>query len=215
MYYHAHDLKYTVYGKIYPAPLETIDEYFLKPYQWLGKYCFYFPQIWLGKKSCITGYKCKVKEKKRKFFGARKNFEPNVMFGFDIVKGFPVDFDIWCYCLNPLMGCKDPVKEGDDVIKKSMDEYMEDFKKDPYEPYNGDIEKLSKDDILYKWIHSKNYEDFLSKYFFIENDQVVVPSLNLKAAKQIFCRNEKQIKILRHMGFIQDRIKILNSKQYD
>ena len=68
---------------------------------------------------------------------------------------------------------------------------------------------------LWKWVSSSSYEDFLNRYLFVENDQVVVPSLNLKAAKQVFCRNEKQVKVLRHMGFINDRIKILNSKQWD
>jgi len=208
MYYHTQELKYTTYGKIYPPPVGIVDDWLLKPYIWLGKYCSYCPQIWLSRsKLSITGYKSKSKGKSSKYFGARRNFEPNVMFGFDIIKGFPVDFEIWCFCLNPLMNCKDPLKEGDDIIKKRFEEWHNDCKKE------GIV--VTPNSELGKWISSKNYEDFLNNYFFVENDQVVVPSLNLKAAKQIFCRNEKQVKALRHMGFIQDRIKILNSKQWE
>ena len=155
----------------------------------------------------MTGYKSKVKEKKRQFFGKRKNFEPNLMFAFDIIKGFPIDFDIWSFILSPLMGCKDPIKDGDDAIKKDIEEYLREE--------HPSKEEIQQDPVLRKWTNSANYEDFLVKWAFVENDQVVVPSLNLKAAKQIFCRNERQIKELRHMGFINDRIKILNSKQWD
>lgn len=208
MYYHTQKLKYVNYGKIYPAPLGAIDEYFLKPYQWLGKYCGYSPQIWLGRgKTAITGYKSKYKQKGSKYSGARRNFEPNVMFTFDIIKGFPVDYDLWCSILNPLIGCEDPVRHGDDAIKKSFEEWHNDCKKDNIE--------ITPNSELWKWVSSSSYEDFLNRYLFVENDQVVVPSLNLKAAKQVFCRNEKQVKVLRHMGFINDRIKILNSKQWD
>lgn len=215
MYYHTQELKYTTYGKIFPAPIESVDEFFLKPYLWLGKYCGYCPQIWLSRgSSAITGYNSVVKQKKSRFFGARRNFKPNVMFAFDIIKGFPLDYEIWCFCLNPLLNCKNPVKDGDDKIKRSFDGYLKDFQEDPYPPENGEVDKLPPSDILYKWYNSKNYEDFLSRYFFVENDQVVVPSLNLKVAKKVFCRDEKQVKALRHMGFIHDRIKILNSKQW-
>jgi hypothetical protein len=216
MYYHSQEVKYVTCGKIYPAPAEAIDEYMLQAYKWLGKYCGYCPQIWLGRgRSSITGYKSKNKQKGSRYMGSRRNFEPNVMFGFDIVVGFPVDFDTWCSCLNPLINCKDGAKEGNDAIKRSFDGWIEDFKKDPDPIYSGDVEKLPKEDILYKWAHSKNFDDFLNKCLFVEHDQVVVPSLNLKVAKEICCRNEKQVKALRHMGFIQDRIKILNSKQWD
>ncbi len=40
------------------------------------------------------------------------------------------------------------------------------------------------------------------------NDQVVVPKLNLKSAKEIWVRNDRQKKKLRRMGFIEDRIKV-------
>jgi len=36
----------------------------------------------------------------------------------------------------------------------------------------------------------------------------VVPSLNLKTARHILCRNERQKKALRQVGFIEDRIEV-------
>ena len=61
--------------------------------------------------------------------------------------------------------------------------------------------------------HSKNYEDWKDNYLFVENDQVVISKLNLKIAKEIICRDELQKKKLRKMGFIEDRIKIMNIKK--
>jgi len=215
-------MKYVKYGKVFPPPTEELDGYFTKPYTWLSKYCGYCPQIWLGRgSSSITGYKNKVKEKKRTYtsrnVSSRKNDSPDVMFAFDVVKGFPLDYEIWCFCLSPLADCKNPVKDGDDAIKREFAAVLKDFENDPAwgGEWDCDVSKLPHHDIIWKWANSKNYEDFLSKYFFIKNDQVVVPSLNLKVAKRIFCRNEKQVKALRKMGFIKDRIKILNSKQWD
>jgi hypothetical protein len=53
-----------------------------------------------------------------------------------------------------------------------------------------------------------NLAEFLRRHVFVERDQVVVPSLNLKTAKRILCRNERQKKQLRRMGFIEDRMEI-------
>lgn len=216
MYYHTQQLKYTIYDKIYPAPITTVDEYFLRAYEWLGKYCGgYCPQIWLARsRQAITGYRNINKSKKTKYFGTRRNFEPDIMFAFDIIKGFPVDYEIWCFLLNTLVNCPEPIKNGDKEIIQNIEEMLKDFKNDPSKEYDGDPTKLPPNDILYKWVNSKNYDDFLNRYLFVENDQVVVPCLNLKAAKEIYCRNEKQVKILRRMGFIEDRIKILNSERW-
>ena len=208
-------MKYTIYGKVNPAPLEPTD-FFHRPYQWLGKYCGYCPQIWLGRgSSSITGYKLQTKQKKRKY-SSRKNSKPNIMFKFDMIKGFPLDYEIWCFCLNPLSNCTNPIRDGDDAIKREFESMLKDFKNDPSwgGEWDCDVNKLPPNDILWQWANSKNYKDFLDRYLFVENDQVVVPSLNLKAAKEIFCRNEKQVKALRKKGFIKDRIKILNSKQW-
>jgi len=42
----------------------------------------------------------------------------------------------------------------------------------------------------------------------VEHDRVVVPGLDLKAAKTVVCRSERQKKALRRMGFLEDRIEI-------
>ena len=44
------------------------------------------------------------------------------------------------------------------------------------------------------WEKSRDLNDYLHQYVFVERDQVVVPSLNLKAAKKVICRNEQQKK---------------------
>ena len=91
-------------------------------------------------------------------------------------------------------------------LGKYINEFIIDSWKDQWD--------LSKD-AEYSWIleyKKLGEEEFLKKHLFVENDQVVVPSLNLKSAKEIFCKNEKQKKALRKMGFIEDRIKIKNIK---
>lgn len=42
----------------------------------------------------------------------------------------------------------------------------------------------------------------------VEHDRVVVPGLDLKAAKTVVYRSERQKKALRRMGFLADRIEI-------
>lgn len=203
MFYHARQLKYVEYGKIYPAPLEKVDEDLLKAYKWLGKYSGFCPQVWLARgKSSLTGYKSKYKQKAR-FCQKKFNEDPKIMFGFDIIMGFPVSFDVWEIILQSLISLplnKDPVKDGDAEIEKHIREWVEDAKKENCE-----------DDFTRTWDKYNNFKEFLNKELFVEKDQVVVPSLNLKVAKVIYCRNEKQVKQLRRMGFIEDRIKILNN----
>lgn len=190
MYYHCREMKYTEYGKVLPPPISSYDgwEEFRKLYEWLGKHCGYCPQIWLSRsRSVLTGYKRKP------------CFDDDwVMFGFDTIKGFPIHFDRWEFLMCELMGRQD--------IGKHIDEFLEFYKEDGKdEPLDQEFEYL----LEYRVLGEKR---FLEKHLFIEHDQVVVPSLNLKVAKEIICRNEKQKKKLRKMGFIEDRIKIKNLK---
>ena len=46
------------------------------------------------------------------------------------------------------------------------------------------------------------YENWRDNYLFAETNQIVVPILNLKAAKKIICRNEMQKKELKKIGFL-------------
>jgi hypothetical protein len=197
MYYHCRNLKYVKYDKVLPAPYDTIDEYMILAYQWLSKYCAYCPQIWLSRShSNITGFRSIIKQKSRKMYGKRINNDPNILFGFDIIKGFPVDYDRWCFILNAL------------INKESLKEHFESITG----LYKEDNEDPLGDKILGEWISCGSEQEYLKKYLFVETDQVVVPSLNLKVAKKIICRNEKEKKALRSMGFINDRIQIRNEK---
>ncbi len=186
MYYHCRDLKHVKYGKVYPAPVDSLDKDFLPAYQWLGQHCGFFPQIWLSRSvSRITGI---------------RNSREHILFGFEHVQGFPVSYDHWEFLLNPLLNRPKP-----------DDQYLAEYFTELSRDLLAEGEEL--DDILQQWQHSQGIDDFLQRYVFVERNQVVVPSLNLKSAKEIICRNEQQRKKLRRMGFIEDRVKIRNIGQ--
>jgi len=196
-----------VYDKVFPYedPEEGKDDIFYEAYNWLGSYCGFSPQIWLSRsRSEITGFKNGINLKKRKYIlrtreDARTN-KDKILFGFENVIGFPVDFNLWELILCCMEG--NTVKE----INVSIAKFME-------EMYLDSISYKIKDKEVDCWINSnRDINIFLKKYVFVENDQVVVSSLNLKTAKQIICRDERQKKKLRQMGFIEDRIKVKNIK---
>lgn len=195
MYYHCRPLKYVEYGKVFPPPVETIDEYMVRCYRWVGYYCMFYPQVWLSRSNfSITGFKQKYSKE-----------NDSILFGFDILPGsFPIAYDAWEYLMNVLMNSKDNnISKINKKINKDFMEFEQDSIKEKWEP----------DGELKRWIDcGRNVDVYLKKHVFVEKDQVVVPSLNLKAAKKIICRNEKQRKALRHMGFIDDRIEIKNIK---
>ena len=189
MYYHCRPLKYVEYGKVLPPPVETID--WLRPaYEWLGHYCGYFPQVWLSRsRSSITGYK-------------NKYAKDSVLFGFDIIKGFPLSYSHWEIVMDPLLDKKEFDKQNK-AIENMFNSIVQDYRNNNEEP----------EDEFSDWVKSGcNLEVFMRDYLFQEVDQIVVPSLNLKSAKKIICFNEKQKKKLRKMGFIEDRISIKNKK---
>jgi len=195
MYYHCRPLKYVEYGKILPPPIELIDEYILECYRWLGAYCKFFPQVWLSRSHhSITGFKRDL---------AKKN--DGILFGFDIAPGsFPVAYDAWEYLMGALINTK---SHNVSDINKEINRELEELEK------ISKLEKWEPDGELKNWIDcGRDVNRYFEKHLFIEKDQVVVPSLNLKAAKKIICRNEKQKKALRKMGFIEDRIEIKNIK---
>jgi hypothetical protein len=126
----------------------------------------------------------------------------SVMFGFDIIKGFPVSYNYWEMMLMFIPDKKGSIKEINNKIKNELNLILDDCKND------GCVDKE-----MLEWEKcGGDFDLFLKKNLFVELDQVVVPSLNLKAAKQIICRDEKQKKTLRRMGFIEDRIIIKNIK---
>ena len=54
--------------------------------------------------------------------------------------------------------------------------------------------------------------EWMQQFLLSKEDQVVVPKLNLKSAKRIFVRSERQKKQLRKLGFIEDRIEFRNQQ---
>ena len=221
MYYNCRPLKYVTYGKVTPPPIEEVG--FEYAYNWLGHYCGgYCPQIWLSRStSHITGYKTITTLKRSKYDRTKrsklKEIKDSVLFGFEDVQGFPVDYEIWCFIMgaiesgyvNEMKKLKNNINLCNKKIIQSFidfiryeDEWEEECKRE------NTMDQFEKDPILIKWKNSKDLDDFLKRYLFVKNDQVVVPSLNLKSAKKIICFNEKQKKKLRHMGFIEDRIRI-------
>lgn len=198
MYYHCRPLKFVEYGKVFPPPEDTIDEEMLNVYKWLGKHCGYCPQIWLSRScSSITGFRGAMWE--RRWF--KKNRQNGVLFGFENIKGFPVDYGIWEYILGLLFD-----EPSDNDIVEYLNTNLDEAIKHGY---------LDEDGVSKKWNDcDQDFEKFLHKYLFVEVDQVVLPSLNLKAAKKVICRNEKQKKKLLKMGFIEDRVQIKNIKNW-
>ena len=94
------------------------------------------------------------------------------------------------------MNSKD-LADANDCVKG----YLESLEEDPPE-YD--------DPFMDTWIKFHDVDKVLNSQLFILQDQVVVPALNLKSAKEIIVENERKKKILRKMGFIEDRIKIQN-----
>ena len=206
MYYHCRPLKFVEYGKVFPYADE--DGMFLPAYQWLGCYCGYCPQLWLSRGDIdMTGYRRMFFPGSRKCRGMRDK-KDNILFGFDIVRGFPVDFEFWSgRFLNIAVNM--PAASPAAMNKRTaewLNEWIVDLMRCEREQFEA-----GKLPLATAWIRCRSdFDAFLKNYVFVERDQVVVPSLNLKAAKKVVCRDERQKKALRRMGFIEDRIEIRN-----
>ena len=211
MYYHRRPIKYVEYGKVIPPPLSDYDEWSLNMYRWVGYHCGYVPQIYLSRsRSSITGFRCQRSVKKREYSSKEpkrrqyaKIHNDDVLFGFDVIKGFPLSYDHWELIMSSAMSHKTLEKQNAEMVK-SLNEIIKGYKR------GEEMEKELRD-----WIDcGKNLDVYLKKCVFKEVDQVVVPSLNLKSAKKIICHDERQKKKLRKMGFIEDRIVIKNMTSY-
>ena len=197
MYYHCRPLKYVEYGKIYPPPMDKVDDFMIPAYKWAGHYSGFKPQVWLSRSNySITGFK-------RKFH----KDNDGILFGFDIIKGFPISYEPWEFLLGSMINAKEgaTIKQINEVIQKTFVELEEDSK----------IEKWDLDGEILNWVNcNRDLDAYLKKHVFVEVDQVVVPSLNLKSAKKIICREERQKKALRKLGFLEDRIQVKNIKTW-
>ncbi len=194
MYYHCRPLKHVVYGKIYGNP--NPDEDFARCYKWLGNHCGFFPQVWLSRsRSGITGV---------------RNDKTHILFAFENIIGFGLHYDWWDNIISSIWEYKytgkDPIKD----VKGYNDHIWKKMKKlcTPDPGYEKDYEEWIVNDLQSDPRDFDSADEWLKKAVFVKRDQVVVPSLNLKAAKEVFCRSEKEKKKLRKMGFIEDRIKL-------
>ena len=158
-------------------------------YEWLGRQVGFAPQIWLSRS-----------QRSLSAFRERKD---DVCFGFNIMSGaVPLDYGVWCDILSPLMGGpSDPSQSAEGLIEDSFDHVVSFMKEGGWFP-------CQREPHWEHWDQHQNLEALLKRYLFVLNDQVVVPRLNLKSAKEIWVRNDRQKKKLRRMGFIEDRIKV-------
>ena len=100
MYYPSRKLRHVVYGRIGPAPDEAIEVDFAVAYRWLGRHCGYAPQVWLSRSSsALTGFRFEASQQSGRF--------ESILFGFESIKGFPVDHDFWNDLLTPLCNAAD------------------------------------------------------------------------------------------------------------
>ena len=184
MYYHSRELKYVMYGKVYPV--WTPNNYLDLNYKWLGQFCGYAPQVWLSKSNIgYTGFKNKE----------NKYNKDDILFGFDIIKGFSVKMEPWEYILNAFHRLD--VDMRDNYTIEQLNNELVSYIRSILALFDNPTEELE--------LYELSVEGLL-KELFKDVDQVVIPSLNLKTAKKIICRTDLQKKKLRKMGFIEDRI---------
>jgi len=203
VYYHNLPLKYVVYGTV--RPHDDPSNQFRSAYEWLGHHCGYCPQIWLSRGDIsMTGYRYRVNP--IGISGSVQRAErDSVLFGFDLAHGFPIDYEFWwSYVLNTALNTPPDKDEIDRWLVAKLDRWLAD---------SAAEHGPALDPVVHRWEIAwrqarPNLAEFLRRHVFVERDQVVVPSLNLKTAKRILCRNERQKKLLRRMGFIEDRIEI-------
>ena len=198
-------MKYVAYGKIGGSPKP--DDWLDPAYRWLGQHCGYYPQVWLSKGSSnITGFRPWKAGSKRAM--RNKRHQRDVLFGFDTVAGFPVDYDMWHYVISLAEEYEKTFgRITDRASARGFERWLW------LEHKKMDVEYFAEcpeDRESMITLNFASIDDWLARSLFVERDQVVVPSLNLKAAKKVLCHDEKQARFLRKMGFIDDRIEIRN-----
>jgi hypothetical protein len=191
MYYHHREFRYVTYGKVGPTPVDALDPYFAPAYRWLGQYCGFYPQVWLSRsRSWITGFRAPDRNKRTRADG--------VLFGFEVIQGFPLAYDFWCELLITLAN-SESLAQANEAVREHLD-------------WRESDSELREEPVSLAWRETRDVREVLSKHLFVKHDQVVVPHLNLKAAKIIICRREHQKKALRRMGFIEDRLVVRGTR---
>jgi hypothetical protein len=208
MYYHCRPIQYVKHGKVYPY--EDPESWLLPAYRWLGHYCGYCPQIWLSRGDIsMTCYRRRVTGKKtlRGWVADRRESMDLILFGYDTIKGFPIDYFCWCgFILGTVIARPNA---SVDEINARWAKFLIDAVRG-MEQENDPTSEAARCAYLQAWSKYRDIDAFLKNHVFVERGQVVTPSLNLKAAKIVICRDERPKKALRRMGFIEDRIQIRN-----
>ena len=169
-----------------------------RAYEWLGREVGFAPMIWLSRSQrCLSAFR------------ERKS---DVCFGFDIMPGaVPLDYGVWSDILHTFMRAhssqvgsppsSDKSRDDDGMLERSFSDFVSYLKTEDSFP-------IAREPHWAHWDAHHNLRDLLDRYLFVLNDQVILPRLNLKSAKEIWVRNDRQKKKLRGMGFIEDRIKV-------
>lgn len=115
-----------------------------------------------------------------------------ILFAFETIQGFSLDYDFWEQILVSVWNTKN-LTHANQEVRRIIQEDASDL-------------EYRNHPVSVTWLETQNVQEVFSKHLFAKHDQVVVPQLNLKVAKQIICRNEQPKKTLKRMGFIEDRI---------
>lgn len=208
MFYHCLSLQYVECGTIRPHEDETNE--FRPAYEWLGHHCGYCPQIWLSRADIqLTGFRSAPSARLNRG-RLRREVKDRVLFGFEQIHGFPIAYDFWCRFVLNTATDHDTVSDINDALIRGLESSLRDTIQERGDDFDARFDRLE-----IGWREERpDLAAFLRKHAFVERDQFVVPSLNLKTAKRILCRNERQKKALRQMGFIEDRIEVRNMPRW-
>jgi hypothetical protein len=133
VYYHTLPLKYVVYGTILPH--DDPSNQFRSAYEWLGHHCGYCPQIWLSRGDIsMTGYRYRVGSVG--ISGSDQRAErDSVLFGFDLIHGFPIDYEFWWFhVLNTALNSPPGKDEIDRWLVDRLDWWLADSPGDRSDP---------------------------------------------------------------------------------
>ena len=112
-----------------------------------------------------------------------------VLFGFKFVNGFPVKYDAWMIFLGILINL-------DTNNFRYIDERLVE-----------ELDIMERDGET-RWSHCHNLDNYLKSYVFVNDDQFVVPSLDLRQSQTIVCSDEAQRGNLIRKGFQGSKIKV-------
>lgn len=115
-----------------------------------------------------------------------------VLFGFNKVRGFPVKYDMWMVLLGTLINLDtDNFRFIDERLVEGLNTLEE----------QGEL----------TWSDCKTLDRFLKQRVFVDRDQFVVKSLDLRKSQLILCNDEAQRAIVSKKGFPSSRVKVLST----